>query len=45
MEDEVVPELDLQDPIKATIMPTDDAFAVFIEGVQDQPPVNTVSPG
>ena len=34
-----------QDPIKATIMPTDDAFVVFIEGVHDQPPVNTVSPG
>jgi hypothetical protein len=34
-----------QDPIKGAIMPTDDAFVVFIEGVHDQPPVNTVSPG
>jgi hypothetical protein len=34
-----------QDPIKAMIMPTDDAFVVFIEGVHDPPPVNTVSPG
>jgi hypothetical protein len=34
-----------QDPIKATVMPTDAAFVVFVEGVHDQPPVNAVSPG